>query len=244
MRVAVIGAGSWGTTIACLAAADADVILWARRAELADRINADHENPDYLAGFPLPEAVTAASRIDEALNGADLVMVAVPSHGYRTVLERARGLIPSSTPIVSLTKGHRDRHLPAHVPGDPGGSGRTRPRRGGSAVRPQPGPGDHERPAGRRCHSHGRPDGRPPDTGSLLLAEAAGLHQPGCDRSGGGGRHQEHHGHSRGRLHRAGVRDELDGRPGNEGPSRDDPPRNRHGRGGADVRGGWRGSGI
>ena len=56
MRVAVIGAGSWGTTIACLAAADADVILWARRAELADRINADHENPDYLAGFPLPEA--------------------------------------------------------------------------------------------------------------------------------------------------------------------------------------------
>ena len=105
MRVAVIGAGSWGTTIACLAAADADVILWARRAELADRINADHENPDYLAGFPLPEAVAAASRIDEALDGADLVMVAVPSHGYRTVLDRASGLIPSSTPIVSLTKG-------------------------------------------------------------------------------------------------------------------------------------------
>ena len=105
MRVAVIGAGSWGTTMASLASTNADVILWARRPELADRINADHENADYLAGFPLPERLVATSELDEALNGADLVMVGVPSHGYRAVLDRARGLILPSTPVVSLTKG-------------------------------------------------------------------------------------------------------------------------------------------
>ncbi len=105
MRAAVIGAGSWGTAIACLASAGAEVSLWARRAALAERINTDRENPDYLAGFPLPAAVAATSRLDEALEGADLVMMAVPSHGYRAVLDRAGGMIPASIPVVSLAKG-------------------------------------------------------------------------------------------------------------------------------------------
>ena len=105
MRVAVIGAGSWGTTMSAMACANAEVILWARRRELANRIDSDHENPEYLEGFPLPERLAATSDLEEALAGADLVAVGVPSHGYRAVLERARHLIGPSTPVVSLAKG-------------------------------------------------------------------------------------------------------------------------------------------
>ena len=105
MRLAVIGAGSWGTTIASIASANADVILWARRPALADRINADHANVDYLPGFLLPDQLVATSRLDQALRGAEIVVVSVPSHGYRAVVDRARGLIPPSTPVLSLTKG-------------------------------------------------------------------------------------------------------------------------------------------
>ena len=105
MKVAVIGAGSWGTTIASLAAQNADVTLWARRPDLADRINKDHENPDYLAGFDLPERLAATSDIAAALSGAEIVVMGVPSHGYRSVLEQAVGLIDPATPILSLTKG-------------------------------------------------------------------------------------------------------------------------------------------
>ncbi len=105
MRVAVIGAGSWGTTIAAIASANADVIIWARRRELADRINTDRANPDYLPGFFLSEDLVATSDLERALGNADLVVVGVPSHGYRAVMEQARGLIAPSTPVISLTKG-------------------------------------------------------------------------------------------------------------------------------------------
>lgn len=105
MKVAVIGAGSWGTTVATLATHNADVVLWARRPELAERIATAHENPDYLAGFPLPESLGATADLAAALEGADVVVMGVPSHGFRAVLESARGLIPPQTPVVSLTKG-------------------------------------------------------------------------------------------------------------------------------------------
>ncbi len=105
MRLVVVGAGSWGTTVAAIASANAEVVLWARRPELADRINSDRANPDYLPGFSLPERLVATSGIGRALRDADMVVVGVPSHGYRAVLERAKGLIAPSTPVVSLTKG-------------------------------------------------------------------------------------------------------------------------------------------
>ena len=105
MKVAVIGAGSWGTAVASLAAQNADVVLWARRPDLAERIQAENENSDYLPGFPLPESLSATSDIAEALANADIVVMGVPSHGYRAVLETAVGLIAPSTPILSLTKG-------------------------------------------------------------------------------------------------------------------------------------------
>ncbi len=102
MRIAIIGGGSWGTTMAAIIADQVDVVLWARRPALAEQI-ANGENPDYLPGYRLPR-IAATSDLGEALSGADAVLMAVPSHGFRGVLESAPP-IPRSTPILSLTKG-------------------------------------------------------------------------------------------------------------------------------------------
>lgn len=105
MRLAVIGAGSWGTTVAALGTRNAaHVSLWARRPELAETLNRAGENPDYLPGRPLG-AVAATARLDEALDGADVVALAVPSHGFRSVLEEAAPFIPEQALVLSLAKG-------------------------------------------------------------------------------------------------------------------------------------------
>ena len=85
-KVAVIGAGSWGTTVAAIASRSAPTVLWARRADLGDAIDRRHENPDYLPGIALPESLRATSSLEEAVVGAALVVMAVPSHGFRAVL--------------------------------------------------------------------------------------------------------------------------------------------------------------
>lgn len=99
-KVAVIGAGSWGTTIAAVAATSTPTVLWARRPALARSIDTLHENPDYLPGVVLPDALRATASLDEAVTGAALVIMAVPSHGFRTVLTELSGSIPS-TPLCS-----------------------------------------------------------------------------------------------------------------------------------------------
>jgi glycerol-3-phosphate dehydrogenase (NAD(P)+) len=104
--VAVIGAGSWGTTVAALATQNASsVVLWARRPELAEAIDTTHENPDYLPGRLLPASLRATSDLAEALAGAEAVVLAVPSHGLRGVLDEARRSVPAGVPVVSLAKG-------------------------------------------------------------------------------------------------------------------------------------------
>ncbi|MGH9038762.1 MAG: NAD(P)H-dependent glycerol-3-phosphate dehydrogenase [Acidimicrobiia bacterium] len=106
MRVAVIGAGSWGTTVAALATHNASsVVLWARRPELAHAIDTGHENPDYLPGRALPASLRATSDLAAALAGAEAVVLAVPSHGLRDVLTEALGSVPPGVPVVSLAKG-------------------------------------------------------------------------------------------------------------------------------------------
>lgn len=105
MRVAVVGAGSWGTVVASIVSENADCVLWARRPELAEALDRRHENPDYLAGVPLPETLRGTSSLDEAVGGADVVVMGVPSHGYRAVLEQAVPFIGPETPVVSLAKG-------------------------------------------------------------------------------------------------------------------------------------------
>ncbi|HUO46996.1 MAG TPA: NAD(P)H-dependent glycerol-3-phosphate dehydrogenase [Acidimicrobiia bacterium] len=103
-HVAVIGAGSWGTAVAALAAHQRPVVLWARRPELAEAINLTSENPDYLPGHRLPFGLRATNSLTEATGGAIAVVMAVPSHGFGNVMEDI-GELASQVPVISLTKG-------------------------------------------------------------------------------------------------------------------------------------------
>lgn len=105
MKVAVLGAGSWGTTVAAQVSANAQTVLWAREPEVVDAIRTTSENPLYLPGFELPPAVQATGDIAEALRAADVVVVAVPSRFYRAVLELALPYVPRDVHVVSVTKG-------------------------------------------------------------------------------------------------------------------------------------------
>ncbi|MBW2371750.1 MAG: NAD(P)H-dependent glycerol-3-phosphate dehydrogenase [Deltaproteobacteria bacterium] len=112
LRVAVLGGGSFGTTVASLASRNAPTVLWARRADLIDEINREHRNERYLPGYALPETLRATASLEEAVRDADVVIMGVPSHGFRAVLEEVRGHIRPWVPLVSLAKGlEQDTHL-------------------------------------------------------------------------------------------------------------------------------------
>jgi glycerol-3-phosphate dehydrogenase (NAD(P)+) len=103
---AVFGAGSWGTVFAkVLADAGNDVALWARRPELAARINAEHRNADYLPGIDLPDALVATHDPAEAVRGAELVAFAIPSQTLRENLVGWAPALPPDATLVSLMKG-------------------------------------------------------------------------------------------------------------------------------------------
>jgi glycerol-3-phosphate dehydrogenase (NAD(P)+) len=105
-RAAVLGTGSWGTTFAkVLADAGTDVVLWCRREELARTVRETRENPDYLPGVLLPDRLTAVSDAREAVRGADLVVLAVPSQSLRDNLTAVREEIGGDALLVSLAKG-------------------------------------------------------------------------------------------------------------------------------------------
>ncbi|HVT65292.1 MAG TPA: NAD(P)H-dependent glycerol-3-phosphate dehydrogenase [Mycobacteriales bacterium] len=105
-RAAVIGAGSWGTAFAqVLADSGTDTIVCARRSDLADAINTTHENPDYLPNIRLNPKLRASADPKEALEGADIVVLAVPSQTLRANLADLVDLLPSDAPLVSLMKG-------------------------------------------------------------------------------------------------------------------------------------------
>jgi glycerol-3-phosphate dehydrogenase (NAD(P)+) len=101
----VIGAGSWGTAVAAIVADHADVTLWARDPELAARIDRDHENDRYLPGIGLPPHLHCAPDLDVVCRDADVVIVGVPSHGFREVLGAAASTIGADVPVLSLSKG-------------------------------------------------------------------------------------------------------------------------------------------
>jgi glycerol-3-phosphate dehydrogenase (NAD(P)+) len=105
-RAAVLGTGSWGTAYAAvLADAGTETTLWARRPELAESVQTRHENPDYLPGVRLPEALRASADAAEALDGADFVVLAIPSQTLRENLADWAALIPRDAVLVSLMKG-------------------------------------------------------------------------------------------------------------------------------------------
>jgi len=105
MGVCVLGGGSWGTTVASLAAGNAPTVLWCRDELTAESINERHVNPRYLEGYELHPSLTATNDLAAAVGGADLIVVGVPSQGFRSTLEVAAPHVRPSVPIVSLTKG-------------------------------------------------------------------------------------------------------------------------------------------
>lgn len=104
--VAVMGAGSWGTAFSLLCAdAGSDVTLWARSAEVAEEINGAHRNHAYLGDLPLPPMLRATTDASAAMDGADVVVLAIPSLALRSCLDDWRDIVPKSAVFASLIKG-------------------------------------------------------------------------------------------------------------------------------------------
>lgn len=110
-RVGVIGAGSWGTAVAALAASNVPTVLWARKPDLAAEIREDHTNRSYLPDAVLPDSLESTSDLAEAVSGSDVVVMGVPSHGFREILAGLAPHIAPGVPVVSLTKGVEQQTL-------------------------------------------------------------------------------------------------------------------------------------
>jgi glycerol-3-phosphate dehydrogenase (NAD(P)+) len=105
-KVAVMGAGSWGTTFAkILADAGNDVTIWARRDDVVEEINTQHRNGDYLPGIKLPKSLRAVFEPAEAMKDAEQVYLAVPAQSLRANLAEWGSAIPKNAILVSLMKG-------------------------------------------------------------------------------------------------------------------------------------------
>jgi glycerol-3-phosphate dehydrogenase (NAD(P)+) len=105
MKVAIIGAGSWGTTVASLASRNCATTIWARRSEVAEEIHRERSNERYLPGFRLPENLAASDDLEEVVRDADVLVLGVPSHGVREILGELAPFVRPWIPVVSLTKG-------------------------------------------------------------------------------------------------------------------------------------------
>ncbi len=105
LRVGLLGGGSWGTTVGALVARNAPVTLWARDVATVDEVNREHTNRKYLPDVKLPDRLRATHDPAEAVRDADVVIMGVPSQGFRSVLEHVGDHIRPWVPIVSLTKG-------------------------------------------------------------------------------------------------------------------------------------------
>ncbi|MEZ5143313.1 MAG: NAD(P)H-dependent glycerol-3-phosphate dehydrogenase [Acidimicrobiales bacterium] len=105
MRIAVVGAGSWGTTVASLAAERHDTTLWAREPEVVDAVTERAENTMFLPDVALPPSLRATGDLDVAVADADVVVMAVPAQHLRGVAERLAPLLDARRVVVSLAKG-------------------------------------------------------------------------------------------------------------------------------------------
>jgi glycerol-3-phosphate dehydrogenase (NAD(P)+) len=104
--VAVLGAGSWGTTLADLLARKGDEVrLWAFEPEVVEAINRDRENPLFLPGVSLSPGIRALGEARQAVAGAEVIVSAPPSHVVRTVIAGLGGAVPPDALVVSATKG-------------------------------------------------------------------------------------------------------------------------------------------
>ena len=127
-RVAVLGGGSWGTTVASIVARSAPTVLWARSPEVAEEVDRRGRNSRYLGDIPLTDGLRATDSLAQAVQDADVLVMGVPSHGFRGVLEQIVPHVRPWIPVVSLVKGleqvtdHRMTEIVAEVlPGHPAG---------------------------------------------------------------------------------------------------------------------------
>jgi glycerol-3-phosphate dehydrogenase (NAD(P)+) len=112
MRAAVIGSGSFGTALAnTLAARCTEVRTWAREPAVVEAINVRRENTAYLPGIAISPKVKATTSMEDALPGAELVVIATPSHATREVMGRAVRFLPEHAPLVTVSKGIENETL-------------------------------------------------------------------------------------------------------------------------------------
>ena len=104
-RVAVVGGGAWGTTLSALASARGTTTLWAREPEVVSAIREHHENCLFLPGVTLPPLIQATTDLEEAVAGADAVVVAVPAQHVRAVMAQAGPWIAPDALVLSVAKG-------------------------------------------------------------------------------------------------------------------------------------------
>ncbi len=153
--IAVIGAGSWGTTLAqLLAEKGLDVRLWVREPEVYADLLPGPDQPHLFARSAALLPPHLHPGIPAALDGAGVVLMVVPSHGFRQVLRDLKPHCPPEAMLLSATKGMEIDSLPHHGGGGPGGNGRGSPLCGAGRpqLRPGSGPeathrGDHRLPA-------------------------------------------------------------------------------------------------
>lgn len=106
-RIAVLGAGSWGTTFAKVLAdaGQQEVVLWARSQQVAEEISTSATNSTYLGSIRLPEAISATTSLTEAVTGADVVVLAIPAQSLRGHLPQVKAALDPGAVVVSLIKG-------------------------------------------------------------------------------------------------------------------------------------------
>ena len=105
LKVGLLGGGSWGTTVASLTARNAHITLWARDELTVNEINQKHTNEKYLPGAKLSPSLMATNNIEEAVAPMDVIVMGIPSHQFRSVLESVKAHIRPWVPVISLTKG-------------------------------------------------------------------------------------------------------------------------------------------
>jgi len=127
-QVVVLGGGSWGTTVASIVAQNAPTTLWARETATVEDINSSHRNSAYLPDLDLTPTLRASTDLADSVSGADLLIVAIPSKAFRSVIELAAEHLRPWVPVVSLVKGvERGTHkrmtqiVEELLPGNPAG---------------------------------------------------------------------------------------------------------------------------
>ena len=128
LKVSVLGAGSWGTTVAALLSRNAPTLLWARNPDTADEVNREHSNTRYLPDAKLPVRLRATADLAEAVQHADVLVIGVPAQTFRSTLIAVREHVRPWVPVISLSKGLEQGtgkrmteviqdELPGHPPG-------------------------------------------------------------------------------------------------------------------------------